>query len=132
MEIRLTHIRLLVPNFAQCFRFYRDTLGFHPAWGDENGRYAEFDTGQVILALFDRSAMSAALGTGEKPLHSNAQDAHSLIFATPDVDAACRELAARGVTIETGPADHPDWGIRSAYFRDPAGNLIEINQQLEG
>ncbi len=28
------------------------------------------------------------------------------------------------------PADHPDYGIRSAHLRDPDGNLIEIYSQL--
>ena len=26
----------------------------------------------------------------------------------------------------------PDWGIRVAYPRDPAGNLIEIHEELRG
>jgi catechol-2,3-dioxygenase len=28
------------------------------------------------------------------------------------------------------PASHPEWGIRTAYLRDPDGNLIEINSQI--
>jgi catechol 2,3-dioxygenase-like lactoylglutathione lyase family enzyme len=27
--------------------------------------------------------------------------------------------------------DRPEWGIRTAHFRDPDGNLIEINQPLK-
>jgi hypothetical protein len=29
------------------------------------------------------------------------------------------------------PADHADWGIRSAYLRNPDGNLIELSGALD-
>ena len=46
-------------------------------------------------------------------------------LAVEDVDAACAELEKRGVTLLNGPLDRP-WGIRTASFRDPAGNIWEI------
>jgi len=42
-----------------------------------------------------------------------------------DVDAKCAELTALGVELLNGPMDRP-WGIRTAAFRDPAGNIWEI------
>ena len=42
-----------------------------------------------------------------------------------DVDAKCAELEAKGVTLLNGPMDRP-WGIRTASFHDPAGNIWEI------
>jgi uncharacterized glyoxalase superfamily protein PhnB len=44
-----------------------------------------------------------------------------------DVDAACDELRRRGVELFNGPTDRP-WGIRTASFRDPAGQIWEIAQ----
>ncbi len=32
----ISHTRLLVLRFAECFRFYRDVMGFTVTWGDEN------------------------------------------------------------------------------------------------
>ena len=42
------------------------------------------------------------------------------------------QLMEKGVAFLGEPVDHPAWGIRSAYFRDPDGTLIEINQSLPG
>jgi len=41
------------------------------------------------------------------------------------------ELREKGVEFKDGPEIHPDWGIRSTYFRDPDGNLIEIYTDLD-
>ena len=43
--MRFSQARLLVDDFAAAFRFYRDTLGFTAASGDESSVYASFDTG---------------------------------------------------------------------------------------
>ncbi|MFV9644620.1 MAG: VOC family protein, partial [Desulfobacterales bacterium] len=51
-------------------------------------------------------------------------------FEVPNVDKATQELKAKGVVFETEPTDRSVWGIRTAHFRDPDGNLIEINQAL--
>jgi uncharacterized glyoxalase superfamily protein PhnB len=48
-----------------------------------------------------------------------------LTIAVDDVDAMCRELAARGVALLNGPMDRP-WGVRTASFTDPAGHIWEI------
>lgn len=40
--MELTHIRLLVDNYKDCFHFYKDILGFEVTWGDENSNYADF------------------------------------------------------------------------------------------
>ena len=50
-----------------------------------------------------------------------------LTLPVDDVDAMCKELAARGVTLLNGPVDRP-WGIRTASFRDPGGHIWEIAQ----
>jgi uncharacterized glyoxalase superfamily protein PhnB len=39
----------------------------------------------------------------------------------------CETLAERGVKLLNGPMDRP-WGIRTASFTDPAGNIWEIAQ----
>ena len=48
-----------------------------------------------------------------------------LTIPVDDVDEMCAELLRRGVTLLNGPMDRP-WGIRTASFCDPAGNIWEI------
>jgi len=130
MDYKYNYTRLLVSNFKACFLFYRDVMGFQATYGTENDTYADFDTGPVSIALFDKQEMSEAVGTADLPADTTSQDKVCLIFAVDDVDIVCQQLVRQGVPLTAVPSDHPDWGIRSAYFRDPAGNLIEINQPL--
>lgn len=130
MHPRLTHVRLLVADYRACFRFYRDVMGFDVAWGDENGRYADFRAGEAMVALYDRRLMAEAVGAAGRPADADAQDRVAVIFAVEDVDAVWERFKARGVQFVTEPHDRPDWGIRTAHFRDPDGNLIEIYRDL--
>ena len=131
MRYQYTFTRLLVEDFRACYLFYRDVLGFQPSFGTENDGYADFDTGGVTIALFDRREMSETVGTSHLPPQAAAQDGVCLVFAVEDVAAACRHLQSHGIPLTTPMTDHPDWGIRTAHFRDPDGNLIEINCSLE-
>lgn len=122
--------RLLVSNFRACFVFYRDVLGLKPGFGDEHGSYADFVLGPVNISLFDKAEMAATLGMGALPARPASQDHVCLVFAVPNVDATWAQVSAHGATLVAPPTDHPDWGIRTAHFRDPDGNLIEVNQPL--
>jgi uncharacterized glyoxalase superfamily protein PhnB len=48
-----------------------------------------------------------------------------------DVDAMCAELVKRGMELMNGPMDRP-WGIRTASFRDPGGQISEIAKEPIG
>ncbi len=130
MDYKFTYTRLLVADFKACFLFYRDILGFKATFGSEDDVYADFDTGNVTLALFAKQSMSEAVGTTQLPADAKTQDTVCLCFAVENVDAACEQLKKQGVGLVTEPADRAGWGIRAVHFRDPAGNLIEINQPL--
>ena len=75
--------------------------------------------------------MSEAVGTSHLPAEVNAQDKICLVFAVENVDAICQQLKTREIQLAVEPTDHADWGVRTAHFRDPDGNLIEINQPLQ-
>ena len=50
-----------------------------------------------------------------------------LTLATPDLDGTFEQLEASGAEVVQEPTDQP-YGIRDCAFRDPAGNLLRINQ----
>lgn len=130
MTPNYTFTRLLVTNFKACFRFYRDIMGFTPGFGTEDDTYADFTLGSVNISLFDKAEMSAVLGISEKPIRPDSQDHICLVFSVENVDEAFHQMTAKGAQFLLEPADHPDWGIRTAHLRDPDGNLIEINHSL--
>jgi catechol 2,3-dioxygenase-like lactoylglutathione lyase family enzyme len=50
-----------------------------------------------------------------------------LTLATPDLDATFAQLQAGDVEIVQEPTDQP-YGVRDCAVRDPAGNMIRINE----
>lgn len=128
--MKMTHTRLLVSNYNDCFIFYRDIMGFAVIWGDENGFYADFDVNGHLLALFEKAPMAEAIGAEAPKPKSEQQDDVCLIFAVEDVDGTYASLMQKGVNLINKPHDRKEWGIRCFHFRDPAGNLIEINKEI--
>jgi uncharacterized glyoxalase superfamily protein PhnB len=51
----------------------------------------------------------------------------TIILATSDLDGAFERVQASGAEIVQEPTDQP-WGVRDFALRDPAGNLIRINE----
>jgi catechol 2,3-dioxygenase-like lactoylglutathione lyase family enzyme len=51
-----------------------------------------------------------------------------LLLSTPDLDATFEALRAGDVDVVQEPTNQP-WGVRDCAVRDPAGNLLRINEQ---
>ena len=122
----LDYIVLIVDDLERALGFYRDALGI--ALRHRAERFAQLETGTTRLGLFTREAMAETLAQkigapGEQ------SPAFELGFKVADVNAAWEELRAAGAPAVTPPHDQP-WGQRTAYVRDPDGNLIELVQQL--
>ncbi len=52
----------------------------------------------------------------------------SLILATPDLDATFEQLQGRDAEIVQEPIEQ-DYGVRDCALRDPAGNMIRIQER---
>ncbi|WP_010676665.1 VOC family protein [Bacillus timonensis] len=127
--MNLTHIRLLVDNYKECFLFYRDILGFEVSWGDETSMYADFiGIGGAKIGLFERKQMVAAIGAEYTPIKEK-QDRTTLIFKVDSVKNTYEQLKDK-LEFITKPHEQADWMLKVAHFRDPAGNLIEIYENL--
>lgn len=117
---------LYAADLAAAERFYGDVLGLE-LHGREPGRHVFFRCGATMLLVFDpsRTEEPAAVSGQTVPAHGARGPGHAA-FAVParELDAWRARLAAHGVAIES----EVSWpgGGRSLYFRDPAGNSLEI------
>ncbi|HEX9643029.1 MAG TPA: VOC family protein [Acidimicrobiia bacterium] len=55
----------------------------------------------------------------------------SINLATPDLDGVFEQLQAGDAEVVQEPVDQP-YGLRDCAFRDPAGNLIRIQELRRG
>ena len=119
-------ITLFVEDLERSKLFYREIFGLPVFFEDENS--AVFKFANTLINLLKIAAAVDLI----KPGAVASREAGSRFqFTIPvdDVDAACAELAARGVELLNGPMDRP-WGIRTASFTDPGGHIWEIAQPL--
>lgn len=130
--MKFSNVRLLVKDFAKCFKFYKEQLGLQPAWGDENSGYVSFKVAEGIegLALFVSDWMAPSLGNADKPMPTNCREKMMVSFEVSDVDEIYETLSRNGVKFVNQPTDMPDWGMRVVHLRDPEENLIELFASL--
>lgn len=123
--MQFNQVRLLVTNFDACFRFYRDVLKLPVQFGNEGDVYADFTIGDgLTLALFDRRQMALAVGMGLPP--DTETQSVVLVFGVDDLPAAVSDMLQHNIELVALPTDRPEWGMQTAHFRDPDGNLIEL------
>ena len=51
-----------------------------------------------------------------------------IVLAAADLDGVFERLEASGAEVVQEPTEQP-YGVRDCAFRDPAGNLIRINER---
>lgn len=114
--------------------FYRDVLGFEVRLdvGYENMRWITVGpAGQS-----DTSIVLHPVGVGDDISDEERQTLLELVakgtyfgvnLATDDLDETFAAIEAAGADVVQEPISQ-DYGVRDAAFRDPAGNLIRIQQ----
>jgi catechol 2,3-dioxygenase-like lactoylglutathione lyase family enzyme len=115
----ITAITLFTDDVAATKAFYVEVFGLPVVFEDEAS--AVFRFGPQLINLLRASEAPdviepAVLGNGKRTLFT---------LTVEDVDAVCADVQARGVSLLNGPEDRP-WGVRTACFADPGGNLWEI------
>jgi catechol 2,3-dioxygenase-like lactoylglutathione lyase family enzyme len=118
---------LYADDLVAAARFYQDVLGLELI-SHEPGRHVFFRCGAGVVLIFNpertRDEQTEVNGAAI-PLHGSIGPGH-LAFRTDETDLPAwrMRLAAAGVEIESEVA----WSTSGAsiYFRDPAGNSIEL------
>ncbi|MBV2363880.1 VOC family protein [Streptomonospora nanhaiensis] len=114
--------------------FYRDALGFEvrndvgyedmrwitvgPVGQPETSIVLQPPTAGPDLTEEDRRSIMDLVAKGAFA---------AITLGTDDLDGLFKRVADTGATVEHEPTDQP-YGVRDCAFRDPAGNLVRINQ----
>jgi catechol 2,3-dioxygenase-like lactoylglutathione lyase family enzyme len=114
--------------------FYRDTLGFEIRADVEYGGLHWITVGPAdqpgtSIVLYPPSATP---GVTDEERHTIAEmmakgTYASINLATTDLDGTFERLQAGDAEVVQEPTEQP-YGIRDCAFRDPAGNLIRIQE----
>lgn len=114
---------LYVDDLEKAERFYRRVLGLEALTRLE-GRHVFFRCGDAMLLLFDPEATVTAPGS-TIPSHGAQGQGHvAFAMGEGEVEAWREQLLREAVEIEHEQT-WPSGGF-SLYFRDPAGNCLEL------
>jgi catechol 2,3-dioxygenase-like lactoylglutathione lyase family enzyme len=121
-------ITLFVEDLERSKHFYSDVFGISLSYEDKDSAVFKFQHTMINLLKIPAAHELVAPGAVADP---GAGSRFQLTIFVADVDGACADLKARGVSLQNGPMDRP-WGIRTASFTDPSGHLWEFAQPLPG
>lgn len=115
--------------------FYRDHLGFEVrndvGYGDMRwitvGPPGQPDTSIVLQPPVTDPGVTDAERRAIEEMMAKGSFA-GIVLAADDLDALFDRLHAQDVEIVQEPIDQ-DWGVRDCAVRDPAGNMIRIQQR---
>ncbi len=116
--------------------FYRDTLGFEVRNDVGYGGLRWITVGPAgqpgtSIVLEPPAAPGCGITDDERrtiaEMMAKGSYAH-ILLATADLDSAFARLEASDADVVQEPTDQP-YGVRDCAVRDPAGNLIRIQQQ---
>jgi catechol 2,3-dioxygenase-like lactoylglutathione lyase family enzyme len=133
MSVSLSHVHIYVDDPDAALAFYRDTLGLtvQNEVTNDGFRWIVLTTAsqpeiQIVLSQpqagrskEDGDALAELLAKGELGM---------VQFRTDDLDQTFEKVAsADGTDVVQEPTDQ-FWGARDVAVRDPAGNMIRIEQ----
>jgi catechol 2,3-dioxygenase-like lactoylglutathione lyase family enzyme len=115
-------ITLFTEDLPTTRQFYQNVFDLPVEFEDDNS--AVFKFGETLINLLKVTAADELINPATV---ANPTAGARSVFTihVDDVDAMCVRLTGLGVQLLNGPMDRP-WGIRTASFSDPAGNIWEI------
>jgi predicted enzyme related to lactoylglutathione lyase len=119
MKIRgADFVMYLVSDLARAAGFYRDILGLSQEVYSEEWGWAEFNCGNITLALKAGEKLPELIRGGR------------IALAVDNIHAAHEELKKRGVPIVSEPRDYSVcWAME---ILDPDGNVVILHKRADG
>ena len=122
---RIDHVVLTVADLEQTIAFYQRVLGMTAV---------SFGEGRRALAFGEQKLNLHQAGREFEPkARRPTPGAIDLCFTTDvPLEQVAEHLRSQSVAIEHGPVDKVGarGPLRSLYFRDPDGNLIEVSNEV--
>ncbi|MGC3995817.1 MAG: VOC family protein [Propionicimonas sp.] len=135
MDLTLSTCFVQVTDPDEALAFYRDALGLEVRNDVARGASRWITVGSpaqpgvsIVITNYvngspdDNDTVAALLAKGAM---------NGVHFHTADLDATFEHLRSVGAEIVQEPAEQP-WGTRDGAIRDPAGNLVRIDQPPAG
>ncbi len=131
MNLNLSQCFVIVSDPDAALSFYRDTLGLELRNDVNKGEFRWITVGSteqpnvaIVLTNYlngspaDNDAVAALVAKGALG---------GVHFQTSDLDGAFERIRDAGTEIVQEPTEQ-FWGVKDFAIRDPAGNLIRIDQ----
>ncbi|WP_328473817.1 VOC family protein [Actinoplanes sp. NBC_00393] len=138
MNVTIHNTFLPADDPEQSLTFYRDALGFEVRGDVGYGDMRWITVGpanqpQTSIVLHPPAADPGITDDERRTIAElMAKGSYaSIVLSTPDLEDVFEKLQASGADVVQEPMDQP-YGIRDCAFRDPAGNMVRINQQQVG
>lgn len=122
---RIDHVVLTVADVERTLSFYERVLGMSRV---------TFGDGRRALAFGDQKLNLHQAGREFEPKARHPTPGSVDICFTTEIplDEVAQHLRAQSVAIEVGPVEKigARRTLRSLYFRDPDGNLVEVSNEV--
>jgi len=122
---RILETSLYADDLDQAESFYKSVLGLNQ-FAKEAGRHLFYKLGDQMLLLFNPAR---TIEESEVAPHGARGPGH-IAFAVPMSEMDAWEKRLKGMKVEIEKDVRWPNGGRSLYFRDPAGNCLELASPL--
>ncbi|MFL5897599.1 MAG: VOC family protein [Solirubrobacterales bacterium] len=131
MNLTLSQCFVLVDDPDLALTFYRDALGLELRNDVAKGDFRWITIGaasQPDVAIVLTNYLNGSPADNDAVAGLIAKGAlNGVHFHSDDLDTAFGKVRGAGAEIVQEPADQP-WGTRDFAVRDPAGNLVRVDQ----
>jgi len=111
-------VMYVVSDLARAASFYREVLGLAQEVYSDEWHWAEFNCGNITLALKGGEKLPEARSGGR------------IALAVQNIHTAYEELKKKGVRVLSEPRDHPVcWAME---ILDPDGNVVILHRRADG